>query len=209
MSWIQRRRTEGYYRKAKKEGYRSRAVYKLKQIDEKYFLIRDGMRVLDLGASPGGWSQYLSEVNSNGNNVAVDKQRMANINGVSFILGDIFDEKTLKMIIYKSPEGYDLVLSDALMHTSGNKSVDQADAFFLAKGILEICKSVLVNGGKALIKTLQGDLTDELAREFEKYFSRVRITKPPSSTQHSPEIYILAEHFSKRPRYPETSQPPV
>ncbi|MEM0129964.1 MAG: RlmE family RNA methyltransferase [Thermoplasmatales archaeon] len=207
MSWIQRRRAENYYRRAKREGYRSRAVYKLKQIDEKFHIINDRMAILDLGASPGGWSQYLSEVNPNGINVAVDKQGMARIDRVSFILGDITDEKTREKIYEKSPNGYDLVVSDLLMHTTGDRSVDQARAYFLAKEVLEICRNALVNGGSVLIKTFQGDLTDQLTGEFKKYFSSVRITKPPSSTPHSPEIYILAENFSRRKLLPETSRP--
>jgi len=196
MSWVQRRRTETYYRRAKREGYRSRAVYKLSQIDEKFSLIRDGMDVLDLGASPGGWSQYISGINTSGTNVAVDISPMNGIKGVTFIAGDIFDEGTLRKVEEVCPSGYDLLLSDILMHTSGNKSVDQANAFFIGKRVLEVCGRVLKRGGTALVKTLQGDLTEELLNDYRKNFSRVRVTKPPSSTPHSPEIYILAENFS-------------
>ncbi|MGC8645745.1 MAG: RlmE family RNA methyltransferase [Thermoplasmata archaeon] len=202
MSWIQRRRSEGYYRRAKREGYRSRAVYKLAQIDSKFSLIRNGMDILDLGAAPGGWSQYVAEVNPDGTNVAVDIHQMRGIPSVVFIIGDVFEEGTLNRVKEVCPSGYDLVLSDLLMHTSGNKPVDQANAFFIGKKVLEVCGRVLKEGGKALVKTLQGDLTDELLGEFRKNFSRVKVTKPPSSTQHSPEIYILAENFSGGQRSP-------
>ncbi len=196
MSWIERRRREEYYRKAKDEGFRSRAAYKIKQIDEKFSLIENGFRILDLGASPGGWSQYLSLVNPEGLNVAVDVLPMRRVKNVHFLRGDIFEEDIWNRVLEPSPKGYDLVLSDILMHTSGDRSRDQANSFFIAKRVLEICQHVLAKNGKALVKTLQGDLTEELRAEFKKRFGRVFLTKPPSSLPRSPEVYILGEHFS-------------
>jgi len=196
MSWIQRRRSETYYKKAKTEGYRSRAVYKLKQIDEKFSLIKNGMRILDLGASPGGWSQYLSSVNSNGLNVAMDLIPMNRIRNVSFIRGDIFQDDVWELVLDKSPSGYDLVLSDILMHTSGDRSRDQANSYFISLRVLEICKHVMDRNGKVLVKTIQGDLTEDIRKEFKKNFRKVHLTKPPSSLQSSPEVYILGEYYS-------------
>ncbi|MCL4450517.1 MAG: RlmE family RNA methyltransferase [Candidatus Thermoplasmatota archaeon] len=198
MSWIQRRRSEAYYKRAKEEGFRSRAVYKLKQMDEKFFIIKSGMRILDLGASPGGWSQYSSIVNEEGLNVALDMIPMRNIDNVYFIKGDIFEKDIWSKVLKLSPDGFDLVLSDILMHTSGDRSRDQANSYFIAKRVLEICEHVLDNDGKALVKSLQGDLTDELRAEFKKHFRRVFLTKPPSSLPRSSEVYILGEHYSGR-----------
>jgi 23S rRNA (uridine2552-2'-O)-methyltransferase len=202
MSWIQRRRSEAYYKRAKTEGYRSRAVYKLKQIDEKFSLIENGMRILDLGASPGGWSQYLASVNSSGLNVAMDLIPMKRIENVSFIRGDIFQEDVWKVVLGKSPSGYDLVLSDILMHTSGDRSRDQANSYFISLRVIEICKHVMNRDGKALVKTIQGDLTEDVRKEFKKYFKRVYLTKPPSSLQRSPEVYILGEYYSGYKQHP-------
>jgi 23S rRNA (uridine2552-2'-O)-methyltransferase len=198
MSWIQRRRSEAYYKKAKTEGFRSRAVYKLKQIDEKFALIENGMRVLDLGSSPGGWSQYCSLVNGDGLNVALDINPMGKINNVHFVRGDIFQDDIWTKVLELSPDGFDLVLSDILMHTSGDKSRDQANSYFIAKRTLEICDRILTKNGKTLVKTLQGDLTEEMMMEFKKHFRRVRLTKPPSSLPRSPEVYILGEYYSGR-----------
>ncbi|MCL4447090.1 MAG: RlmE family RNA methyltransferase [Candidatus Thermoplasmatota archaeon] len=196
MSWIQRRRSETYYRRAKTEGYRSRAIYKLKQMDEKFSLIGNGMRILDLGAAPGGWSQYSSMVNEEGLNVAMDLVPMRRIENVYFVKGDIFEDNIWTKVLELSPDGFDLVLSDILMHTSGDRSRDQANSYFIAKRVLEICEHVLARNGKTLIKTLQGDLTEEMRREFKKHFRRVFLTKPSSSLPRSPELYILGEYYS-------------
>ncbi len=202
MSWIQRRRSEEYYKKSKLEGYRSRAVYKLKQINRKFSLIHDGMNVLDLGASPGSWSQYVSSKNVTGKNVALDVVPFQGMEGVYFIKADINDENVVERIMKVCPDKYDLVLSDLLMHTSGDRYRDQANSFFIAKRVLEICNQVLKPRGNALVKTLQGDLTEETKKEFRKIFRRVFVTKPPASLPRSPEIYILGVGFSghKQPR---------
>ncbi|MEM0134953.1 MAG: RlmE family RNA methyltransferase [Thermoplasmatales archaeon] len=196
MSWIQRRRSEAYYKKAKNEGFRSRAVYKLKQMDEKFSIIRGGTRILDLGASPGGWSQYTSLVNEGGLNVALDLIPMRRIDNVYFVKGDIFQKDIWSKALELSPDGFDLVLSDILMHTSGDKSRDQANSYFIAKRVLEICEHVLNKNGKALVKALQGDLTEEVRKEFKKHFRKVSVTKPPSSLPRSSEVYILGEYYS-------------
>lgn len=196
MSWIKKRRSEIYYRRAKTEGYRSRAVYKLKQMDEKFSIIENGIRILDLGSSPGGWSQYSSLVNESGLNVALDIMPMRRIDNVKFIKGDIFQDGIFDQVLDVSPDGYDLVLSDILMHTSGDNSRDSANSYFIAKRVLDICEHVLTRNGKTLIKTLQGDLTEDLRVEFKKHFRRVFLTKPPSSLPRSAELYILGEFYS-------------
>lgn len=196
MSWIQKRRSEAYYKKAKAEGYRSRAIYKLKQMDEKFSLIWDGTRILELGASPGGWSQYISSINVNGLNVALDIIPLKRIENVHFIRGDIFSENIWRRLLEASPDGYDIILSDILMHTSGDKSRDQANSFYIANRVVEICGHVLRRNGKVLIKTIQGDLTEQMMSDLKKRFNRVRLTKPPSSLPSSPEVYILGEYFS-------------
>lgn len=193
MSWIQKRRKEEYYRKAKREGFKSRATYKLKQMDEKFSIIKNGNNIVDLGASPGGWSQYILSVNPDGINIALDLIPLEDIPGVAFIRGDIFNPETVNRMIRASPTGYDVVLSDILMHTTGDKSRDQANSYYICIRVLEICNEILKKNGKTVVKTIQGDLTPELKDEFSKHFRKVRITKPPSSLPSSPEVYILAE----------------
>lgn len=197
MSWIQKRRSDLYYQKAKKEGFRSRASYKLLQINEKFNIIRNGRKILDLGASPGGWSQVITTINSDGLNVAVDIIPMKPVPGVIFVKADIFSPDIRDKLLAKSEFGYDLILSDILMHTSGEKSIDHANSYFILKRILEIADMVLNENGKVLAKMLQGDLTEKVKEEYSRYFRRVRVTKPPSSLPSSSEIYILAEGFSK------------
>ncbi len=198
MSWIQKRRSDSYYQKAKKEGFRSRASYKLIQINQKFNIIRNGRKILDLGASPGGWSQVVASLNQDGLNVAVDIIPMSPIPGVIFLKSDIFSPDIGGKLLGKSEFGYDLILSDILMHTSGDRSIDHANSYFILKRILEISMMVLNENGKVLAKMLQGDLTENVKKEYSEHFRRVRITKPPSSLASSSEIYILAEGFSKK-----------
>lgn len=196
MSWIHQRRSEEYYKRSKIDGYRSRAAYKLKQMDEKFSFIEDGMRILDLGAAPGSWSQLIASMNRTGINVALDLIPIQRIEGVTFVRADIFDDDINNKILRANPSGYDLVLSDILMHTSGDRSRDQANSFFISKRVLEICQGVLNKRGSALVKTLQGDLTEEARKEFKKVFRRVFLTKPPSSLPRSAEVYILGVGYS-------------
>ncbi len=199
MSWIRERRKEEYYRRAKKEGFRSRASYKLLQINEKYNLLRDGLIILDLGSSPGGWSQVISLFNKNGKNFAVDKIPMEKIENVTFLRKDIMSEDFPDFILLKAGSKFNLVLSDILMKTSGDRNIDHANSYFIAKRVFEIALKVLDNNGHVLVKMLQGDLTNRLINEFSRYFREIKITKPPSSSPKSSEIYILAFGFSGNP----------
>ncbi len=195
MTWAQKRRSEEYYRRAKKEGFRSRASYKLLQVHEKFHLIDEGTKILDMGASPGGWSQVISKLNPDGLNVATDIIPMDPVPGVIFSKGDIFSDEVIDRLLEKSEFGYDLILSDILQHTSGQRSIDHANSYFIAKRILEMAERLLNRNGKMLVKMLQGDLTDTAKKEYMEKFRKVRITKPPSSSPSSSEVYILAEGF--------------
>jgi 23S rRNA U2552 (ribose-2'-O)-methylase RlmE/FtsJ len=118
------------------------------------------------------------------------------VEGVIFVKDDLFAPDLESRIAIYSPDGFDLILSDILMHTSGDKSRDQANSFFICKRVLEICNVLLRRNGRVVAKTIQGDLTDELETEYRKYFRRVYLTKPPSSLPSSPEVYILGEGYS-------------
>jgi 23S rRNA methylase len=196
MSWIKERRKEKYYRLAKKEGYRSRASYKLIQINDKFHIIRDGINILDLGSSPGGWSQVISELNPHGKNLAVDIIPMEKIDNVNFIRKDIMENDFPDFILSKFGEKFNLILSDILMKTSGDSNRDHANSYFIAKRVFDIALKLLQKNGHLVVKMLQGDLTQQLIKEYSKYFREIKITKPPSSSPRSPEIYILAFGFS-------------
>ncbi|MBN1539509.1 MAG: RlmE family RNA methyltransferase [Candidatus Thermoplasmatota archaeon] len=188
--WIRQRKHDPYYRKARVEGYRSRAAYKLKEINGRLHLIRKGSRVLDIGACPGGWSQVANEtVGSGGKVVAVDLSPMGSLEGVEFIQGDIEDplvqEKVLKHCIE-----YDVVISDASPRLSGNRTLDRGRSLALSWVVLTIAARVLRKGGSVLIKTFQGSEVEELIEEFGGKYNSVDRIKPRSSLKRSNEIYI-------------------
>lgn len=196
MSWVRERRREKYYRLAKEEGYRSRASYKLIQINEKFNIIRDGINILDLGSSPGGWSQVISELNTHGKNFAVDIIPMEKIENVNFIRKDIMSDDFPDFILSKAGGKFNLILSDILMKASGDSNRDHANSYFIAKRVFDIALKLLEKNGHVVVKMLQGDLTQQLIKEYSKYFREIKITKPPASSPRSSEIYILAFGFS-------------
>ncbi len=196
--WIRRRKHDSYYRKAKSEGYRSRATYKLKEMDERLRLMKKGYKVLDLGASPGGWSQYASEmVGEGGIVVAVDMESMESIPNVQFIKGDVGDEEAIGRIMEISPE-FDLVISDISPSLSGNKILDRGRTLALAWSVMKVSLRVLRKNGNVIVKMFQGDETDELKEEFAKYFWRVENLKPRSSVKRSIEMYLAFRGYIGR-----------
>jgi 23S rRNA (uridine2552-2'-O)-methyltransferase len=196
--WIRQRKRDPYYRKAKAEGYRSRATFKIRQMDERLRLIRKGFRVLDLGASPGGWSQYaVQKVGTTGKVVAVDIQRMDGIEGVEFIRGDIADSEVLEKIMEISPE-YELVMSDISPSISGNRTLDRGRSLALAWDVLKLSMEVLRSKGNVVVKMFQGDEILELKEEYSKYFWKVENHKPKSSLKKSIEIYIVFRGYLGR-----------
>ncbi|MGA1794168.1 MAG: RlmE family RNA methyltransferase [Thermoplasmatota archaeon] len=188
--WIRQRKRDPYYRKARSEGYRSRAAYKLKEINNRLRLIKRGGRVLDLGASPGGWSQVAKELTGPGGLVvAVDLVPMDPVDGVRFVLGDIEDPETLNSVMELSRE-YDIVISDASPSLSGNRTLDRGRSLALCWAVLKIASEVLRPGGSALVKMFQGSEVDELIEEFGGQYRNVDRMKPRSSLKRSIEIYI-------------------
>jgi 23S rRNA (uridine2552-2'-O)-methyltransferase len=189
--WIRQRKRDPYYKRAKSEGYRSRAAYKLREINNRVRLIRKGSRVLDLGASPGGWSQIAGEiVGSSGKVVAVDLIPMDSIEGVSFIQGDIEDEKTVESVMELCPE-YDAVISDASPRISGNRTLDRGKTLALNWAILKMASKVLKKNGGAIVKMYQGSEVDELLEEYRGQYHNFDRLKPKSSLKKSIEIYLV------------------
>ncbi|MHA1594506.1 MAG: RlmE family RNA methyltransferase [Candidatus Baldrarchaeia archaeon] len=191
-----RRKPDYYYLKAKREGYRSRAIYKLEQIDRKYRVFDGVKRVLDLCCAPGGWLQYsLKRVGKDGVVVGVDIVDISPLPGVVFIKGDITDDSTLRKIMDACPEKYDLILSDCSPNVSGVWCVDHARQVFLAQRSLEIARSVLRVGGNFVVKVFQGDMFEDFLKNVKELFSFVKPYKPEASRKRSAEIYIIAKRF--------------
>ena len=183
--WLRRHVTDHYVRKARQEGYRSRAAYKLVELDEKHSLFRPGMTVLDLGAAPGGWSQVaVQKVMPGGRVIAVDILEVAPISGVTILKGD-FRQVSLD-------ERADVVLSDVSPNLSGIPNVDQARLLELALAAIEVCGKILKRDGAFVVKAFHGEAFDELRERLEAVFKKVKVVKPSASRGESAETYVVA-----------------
>jgi len=186
-----------YVRMAQAQGYRSRAVFKLSEIQEKDQLIKSGMNIIDLGAAPGGWSQYARKfMGQTGKLIALDILPMEPLEGVDFIQGDFREEEIINRL-YALLDGapVSLVLSDMAPNMSGNKEVDQPRAMYLAELALDTAKTVLSKNGTFLVKLFHGTGFEEFHRDVQQLFAKVVIRKPKASRPRSNEVYILAKGF--------------
>ena len=201
--WQIERKREFYYRQAKKENYRSRAAYKLKQINERFEVINIGDRVVDLGASPGGWSQVAIErVGTAGKVVSSDIKHMRKIDNVDFVYGDIRDKKTVEAILAMLGGAADVVISDMAPNISGNYSLDHAVSIELCEYALEFAKQSLRQGGSLVVKAFEGDMYGEFLVKLKKNFRSVKGHNPSASRPSSSEIYVIAKGFIPRaPQY--------
>jgi len=188
-AWLRRHVTDAYVRKAKAAGYRSRAAYKLLEIDKKDGLLQPGMRVLDLGAAPGGWSQAVArKVQPGGKVVAVDLLAMTPIHGVTVLKGDFRDAGLEAALGGKA----DVVLSDMMPNVTGVPLVDQARAAQLVLAAIELCRKVLKPDGVFLAKMFHGERFDEVLKALQAVFQTVAVRKPAASRGESRENYLLA-----------------
>jgi len=195
--WLKEHFADPYVQRAKSEGWRSRAVFKLEEIDRRERLLRPGRVCVDLGAAPGAWSQYVRrKLGATGRVVASDILAMPELPGVEFVQGDFREEPVLEQILALLPErGVDLVLSDMAPNLSGVDVIDQPRSMHLAELALDMAGRVLKPGGDALIKVFQGAGFQELVQGARGRFGRVRLLKPQASRSRSPEIYLLAMQF--------------
>ncbi len=191
---MKRDRRDYYYWKAKKLGYRSRAAFKLLQMNKTFKLIKEGDWVLDLGASPGGWSQVAVELGSKV--VAVDINPMKPIEGVTFIRGDITKPETLDEI-KKIREEFDVVLCDASPKITGKWTIDHLLSVDLARAAFNIAKQTLVQGGCFVVKIFQGEEIQNLFNEFKPFFRFRKFHSPKASRKSSAEIYFVGKGFRK------------
>ena len=205
-SWLKEHFDDEYVRRSQQDGYRSRAVYKLIEIDQKDRLLKPGMTVIDLGAAPGGWSEYcVKKLGKKGIMVALDILPMEPIDGATIIEGDfredaVFDELMSVMnsgSIENGPESgrADLVISDMAPNISGMGSVDMPRAYYLCELALDFARQVLKPGGVFLVKLFQGEGFEAYNKELKSSFSKVIMRKPKASRPRSREIYALATGF--------------
>ncbi len=193
--WLQRQLADSYVQEAKAAGYRSRAAFKLRQLDERFGLLRRGQRVVDLGAAPGSWSQVCAERVSPGRTVGVDLLPMEPIAGAVLVQGDLLAEKTLGSIKEALGGPADVVLSDLAAPTTGHRSTDHLRTMALAEAAADIAGVLLGPGGCAVIKFFQGADEAQLFARLRADFERVQRVKPPASRSDSVELYIVARSF--------------
>ena len=181
------------HRRAAQEGYRSRAAYKLREIQERHRVVREGDAVLDLGAAPGSWLQVLTSL-TRGPVVGVDLQPIAPVPGATLLVGD-FSQPAVQARIREILPCVSVVISDAAPKLSGNRDIDQARAVSLGEEALRLASTVLGRGGTFVVKSFQGDLFEEFLAEVKRSFRSVRVYRPSSTRKGSRECYIVARHF--------------
>lgn len=195
---LKERRSEHYYLRAKREGYRSRSAYKLLHISERFNLIRKGDVVVDLGCAPGGWMQVSRQlVGEQGYVLGVDKRMIEKIeeNNIGFIVADITDPETVNLVIEALPRKADILLSDLAPNVSGIWQIDHLRQIDLAKAALSMAKSVLKSNGKFMTKAFQGENLNQFVEELRGQFLDMRIVRPPATRKRSAEVYLLASGF--------------
>jgi 23S rRNA (uridine2552-2'-O)-methyltransferase len=196
-SWYERQERDPYVQRARKEGWRSRAVYKLEQIDQKERLLRPDMVCVDLGSAPGSWSQYVSKMlKGRARIIAIDLLEMDSLPDVEFIQGDFQDEAAYGQLLELVGEASaDLVMSDMAPNISGSKAVDQPRSMYLVELALDTARRLLKPKGNFVCKVFQGEGFDALVVDARRSFKRVRVMKPKASRPGSREVYLVARNY--------------
>ncbi|MDH3870912.1 MAG: 23S rRNA (uridine(2552)-2'-O)-methyltransferase RlmE [Gammaproteobacteria bacterium] len=195
--WLKSHFDDEYVKRAQREGYRSRAVYKLEELQQKDRILRPGMTVVDLGAAPGGWSQYAAQLlKGSGRIIAMDLLAMDPLDGVEFLQGDFREEEVLDLLMETLGETpVDLVMSDMAPNISGMEAVDQPRSMYLAELAADFAARVLREGGDLLFKAFQGEGFDDLIKLLRSQYQQVKIRKPRASRPRSREVYVVARHY--------------
>ena len=192
-SWVIKQRRDKYVRQSKLEGYRSRAVYKLKELDEKFKIIKNHLSILDIGSAPGSWTQYLSEKSKGSKIMSIDLKEVEKIKGVYHVVGDFLDNKNQKIITDYFPKKIDLVVSDMAVNTTGNKNLDSIQTGELSLTAMDFAVSMLRPKGIFLSKIFMGSTFNEIVENAKKNFKESKIFKPPSSRKDSKESFIICK----------------
>ena len=194
-NWINKQKRDIYVRKSKLEGYRSRAVYKLQEIQTKFKVINNGMSIVDLGAAPGSWSEFISRKFKNIKLVAIDLKELDKIENVTHIKGDFTDEITQKKIEKNFDEKIDLVVSDMAVNTTGNKNVDSLVTGELSIEAMNFSLKILKKNGVFVSKIFMGSSFNEIVDSAKKNFKEFHVYKPPSSRKESKENFIICKNL--------------
>lgn len=192
-------RRDHYRKLAKDQGYRSRAAYKLKQLDDSYHLLKRNYRVVDIGCAPGGWVQVAAkQVGAAGRVVGIDLKAVEPVAGATILEGSIDDPAAVARIIEELGERADVVLSDLAPNVSGMWEVDHARQIDLTRSALALARQVLREGGSAVFKVFEGEFLKELKGEMAASFGKVLVSKPTASRQESSELYLVCLNFRKK-----------
>ena len=195
-TWLERQLRDPYVMRAKREGFRSRAAYKLAEIDDKYRVLKPGARVVDLGAAPGGWSEIaVRRVGADGRVIALDILDMKPIVGVEFLKLDFLDDAAPEQLKAMLGGKVDVVLSDMAANATGHRKTDHLRIMALADAAAQFAREVLAEGGSFVCKVLQGGTEASLLAELKRDFATVKHVKPPASRSDSAELYLLARGF--------------
>ena len=194
-SWVIRQRRDKYVRQSKLEGYRSRAVYKLKELDEKFKIVKNNLSILDIGSAPGSWTQYLSEKSKGSKIMSIDLKEVDKIKDVYHVVGDFLDNENQKIITDYFPKKIDLVVSDMAVNTTGNKNLDSIQTGELSLTAMNFAVSMLRPKGIFLSKIFMGSTFNEIVENAKKNFKESKIFKPPSSRKDSKESFIICKNL--------------
>ena len=192
-NWINKQRRDIYVRQSKIEGYRSRAVYKLKEINDKFKILRNGQSIVDLGGAPGSWSQYLSSTLKNAKLLTIDLIEIKEIKNVKLMKGDFTDDIYKQKIRSFFNTKIDLVISDMAVNTTGNKNLDAIVTGELAIESIDFAKGMLKKNGQFVTKIFMGSSFNEIISKSKKYFKETSVFKPPSSRKDSKETFLISK----------------
>ncbi len=194
-SWVIRQRRDKYVRQSKLEGYRSRAVYKLKELDEKFKIVKNNLSILDIGSAPGSWTQYLSEKSKGSKIMSIDLKKVEKIDEVRHVVGDFLENENQKIITDYFPKKIDLVVSDMAVNTTGNKNLDSIQTGELSLTAMHFAIGMLRPKGIFLSKIFMGSTFNEIVENAKKNFKESKIFKPPSSRKDSKESFIICKNL--------------
>ena len=194
-NWINKQRRDSYVRRSKIEGYRARSVYKLIEIDEKFKIFKGGMKVIDIGAAPGSWSQYVSKVVKNGKIISIDLKEMVKIKNTIQIRGDFTEADVQNQIKAYLNKEADVVMSDMAVNTTGIKNVDSIQTGELCKEAMIFSKSMISKKGFFISKIFMGSSFNEIVALGKKIFKEVKVFKPKSSRKDSKESFVICKNL--------------
>ena len=192
-NWVNKQRRDIYVRQSKVDGYRARSAYKLIEIDEKYKIFKGGLTVIDIGAAPGSWSQYVEKIAKNGKLISIDLKKMEPIGSSIQIQGDFTEENVQEEIKKNTISKVDVVMSDMAVNTTGIKNIDSIQTGELCKEAMVFAKDLLNENGYFISKIFMGGTFNEIVAEGKKYFKEVKVFKPKSSRKDSKESFIICK----------------